>query len=72
MSLVDTIRGKAKKTVRRIVLPEGDEPRTAAAAKIIRDEGLAETYCQPTSLLGAGYYPVSFNDFALSVLKHLI
>jgi len=42
MSLVDTIRGKAKKTVRRIVLPEGDEPRTAAAAKIIRDEGLAD------------------------------
>jgi len=42
LSLVDTIRGKAKKTVRRIVLPEGDEPRTAAAAKIIRDEGLAD------------------------------
>ncbi|MCR5750736.1 MAG: phosphate acetyltransferase [Kiritimatiellae bacterium] len=42
MSLVDTIRGKARKTVRRIVLPEGDEPRTAAAAKIIRDEGLAD------------------------------
>ena len=42
MSLVYTIRGKARKTVRRIVMPEGDEPRTAAAAKIIRDEGLAD------------------------------
>ncbi|MBR2524633.1 MAG: phosphate acetyltransferase [Clostridiales bacterium] len=41
MSLIETIKTKAKKDVKRIVLPEGEEPRTIAAAKIIRDEGLA-------------------------------
>ena len=42
MELVDKIKAKARESVKRIVLPEGDEPRTVAAAKIIRDEGVAE------------------------------
>ena len=42
MSLIDTIREKAKADVKRIALPEGDEPRTVKAAEIIRAEGLAE------------------------------
>ena len=42
MELVDKIKAKARGSVKRIVLPEGDEPRTVAAAKIIRDEGVAE------------------------------
>ncbi len=42
MSLVETIREKAKAKCRRIVLPEGDEPRTVKAAEIVRNEGLAE------------------------------
>ena len=42
MSLIDTIRAKAKADVKRIALPEGDEPRTIKAAEIIRAEGLAE------------------------------
>jgi phosphate acetyltransferase len=42
MELVDKIKAKARESVKRIVLPEGDEPRTVAAAKIIRDEGIAE------------------------------
>ena len=42
MNLVEKIKEKARKSVKRIVLPEGDEPRTVAAAKIIRDEGIAE------------------------------
>ncbi len=41
MSLIDTIKMKAKKDIKRIVLPEGDEERTVAAAKIIKAEGLA-------------------------------
>ena len=42
MSLVEKIKDKARSSAKRIVLPEGDEPRTVAAAEIIRKEGIAE------------------------------
>ena len=42
MALIDRIKAKAKSDAKRIVLPEGDEPRTVAAAEIVRKEGLAE------------------------------
>ena len=42
MALVDRIKAKAKADIKRIVLPEGDEPRTVAAAEIVRKEGLAD------------------------------
>ncbi len=42
MGLIETIRAKARANVKTIVLPEGDEPRTRAAAEILRKEGLAE------------------------------
>ena len=42
MGFIDTIRERAKRNRRRIVLPEGDEPRTMKAAETIRAEGLAE------------------------------
>lgn len=41
MSMVEDIRKKAQSKLMTIVLPEGDEPRTVRAAKIIKDEGLA-------------------------------
>ena len=43
MNLVERIKEKARKSVKRIALPEGYEPRTVAAAKIIKDEGIADT-----------------------------
>ena len=42
MNLVERIKQKARADVKRIVLPEGDEPRTVAAAKIVAAEGLAK------------------------------
>ena len=42
MSMVEDIKKKAKSKLMTIVLPEGDEPRTVQAAKIIKDEGLAK------------------------------
>ena len=42
MSMVEDIRKKAQSKLMAIVLPEGDEPRTVQAAKIIKDEGLAK------------------------------
>ena len=35
MSMVDDIKKKAQSKLMTIVLPEGDEPRTVQAAKII-------------------------------------
>jgi len=42
VTLIERIRAKAREQVKRIVLPEGDEPRTIEAAKIVAREGLAE------------------------------
>ena len=42
MSMIDMIKDKARKNVKTIVLPEGDEKRTVEAAVIIKKEGLAE------------------------------
>ena len=42
MKLMDAMCAKARSNVRKIVFPEGDEPRTVEAAAILRDEGLAE------------------------------
>ncbi|MBP5532976.1 MAG: phosphate acetyltransferase [Lachnospiraceae bacterium] len=41
MSMVEDIRKKAQSKLMTIVLPEGDEPRTVQAAKIIKDAGYA-------------------------------
>ena len=42
MSMVEDIRKKAQSKLMTIVLPEGDEPRTVQAAKIIKDAGYAK------------------------------
>jgi len=40
--MIDILRARARTDRRRIVLPEGDEPRTVEAAEIVRRDGLAE------------------------------
>jgi len=42
MTLLESLKEKAKKNPRRIVLAEGEEPRTVKAASIITQEKLAE------------------------------
>jgi phosphate acetyltransferase len=42
MTLLESLKEKARKNPRRIVLPEGEEPRTVKAASIIMKEKLAE------------------------------
>ena len=42
MTVTERVRQKAKENVKRIVLPEGDEPRTVQAAAIVRREGIAQ------------------------------
>ena len=42
MTIMERIREKARRSLKRIVLPEGDEARTVRAAAICAAEGLAE------------------------------
>ena len=42
MKIMEKIKAKARASVKRIVLPEGDEPRTVEAAGIVAAEGVAE------------------------------
>ncbi len=42
MNISDNIREKAKRDLKTIVLPEGEEPRMIKSAKIIYDEGFAK------------------------------
>ena len=42
MSMIEQVWEKARLNRKRIVLPEGEEPRTVQAAAKVRDEGLAE------------------------------
>jgi phosphate acetyltransferase len=41
MNFIEEMRKKAKSDPRKLVLPEGYEPRTLKAARIILDEGFA-------------------------------
>ena len=43
MNFIDGMRAKAKENPRRLVLPEGYEPRTLKAGRILLDEGLAKS-----------------------------
>lgn len=58
MALIDRIKAKAKADVKRIVLPEGEEPRNVQAAVIIQQEGLAHVTLlgnpEKTKALAAG------------------
>ena len=42
MSMIEKVYEKARRDVKRIVLPEGDETRTLLAAAKLRDQGLAK------------------------------
>ena len=62
MGFVDQIRARAKGRLRRIVLPEGDEPRTRAAAEILVREGIAEPV-----LLDAAFRRDKAEDYAAAL-----
>ena len=58
MEVVKRIKAKARASTKRIVLPEGDEPRTMAAAKIVAEEGIADPILlTPESIAGAENAP---------------
>lgn len=53
MGIVETIKAKAKANIKRIVLPEGDEPRTVKAAAALKAEGIAEPILLTKEMIAA-------------------
>ena len=53
MKLVERMKEAARADVKRIVLPEGDEPRTVRAAAVLKDEGIAEPILLTKALIEA-------------------
>ena len=53
MKLVERMKEAARADVKRIVLPEGDEPRTVKAATILKNEGIAEPILLTKALIEA-------------------
>ncbi len=64
MGVMERIWERARARTRRIVLPEGDEPRTVAAAEILRREGLAEPV-----LLGRGFARERAAEYAAALYE---
>ena len=64
MDFIERIREQAKGRLRRIVLPEGDEPRTRAAAAILAREGIAEPV-----LIDAGFRRDRAEEYATALYE---
>lgn len=64
MGMMERVWERARARVRRIVLPEGDEPRTVAAAEILKREGLAEPV-----LLGRGFVRERADAYAAALYE---
>ena len=64
MGMMERVWERARARVRRIVLPEGDEPRTVAAAEILKREGLAEPV-----LLGRGFVREKADAYAAALYE---
>ena len=64
MGMMERVWERARARVRRIVLPESDEPRTVAAAEILKREGLAEPV-----LLGRGFVRERADAYAAALYE---
>ena len=64
MRMIEKIKAKARADVKRIVLPEGDEPRTIAAAETIRREGIAEPI-----LIDSGFVRAKADEYAAALYE---
>ena len=60
MKILQEIKERAQSNPQRIVLPEGDEPRTLEAANTVIKDKVAEI----KAMMSAGTYRVSGMDFA--------
>lgn len=69
MKIVEEIKAKARANVKRIVLPEGDEPRTVEAAKIVAAEGVAEPLLLTREFIASAQNKSRFDAYAAALYE---
>jgi len=69
MEIVKRIKEKARASVKRIVLPEGDEPRTVEAAKIVAAEGVAEPVLLTPEVIASAENKARFDAYAAALYE---
>ena len=71
MEVVKRIKAKARASMKRIVLPEGDEPRTVEAARIVAEEGVAEPILLTPEIIARAENKSRFELYELRKAKGL-
>ena len=69
MEVVKRIKAKARASVKRIVLPEGDEPRTVEAARIVAEEGVAEPILLTSEIIARAENKPRFDAYAAKLYE---
>ncbi len=69
MEVVKRIKAKARAAVKRIVLPEGDEPRTIEAARIVAEEGVAEPVLLTPEIIASAENKSRFDAYAAALYE---
>ena len=69
MEVVKRIKAKARASVKRIVLPEGDEPRTVEAARIVAEEGVAEPILLTSEIIARAENKSRFDAYAAKLYE---
>ena len=69
MEVVKRIKAKARASVKRIVLPEGDEPRTVEAARIVAAEGVAEPVLLTPDIIARAENKSRFDSYAAALYE---
>jgi len=69
MKIMEKIKAKARASVKRIVLPEGDEARTVKAAEIIASEGVAEPILLTPDFIAAAENKARLETYAAALYE---
>ena len=69
MEVVKRIKEKARASVKRVVLPEGDEPRTVEAARIVAEEGVAEPILLTPELIARAENKSRFDAYVAALYE---
>ena len=69
MRMIEKIKAKARANVKRIVLPEGDEPRTVEAARIVAEEGVAEPVLLTPEVISSAENKSRFDAYAAALYE---
>ena len=69
MEVMKRIKAKASTAVKRIVLPEGTEPRTLEAARIVAEEGVAEPILLTPEVIASAENKSRFDAYSAALYE---